>query len=108
MTDHAENTTEAWDAAEFDPDELTVELIHGTVETTDAHTQELTWTPMRSDAAEIEYRFAQSSQRLRELRAQKQNLFDLIRDEVIANNRLARAAKIYNIELEGDSGGDDQ
>jgi hypothetical protein len=65
------------------------------------------WTPMRSDAAEIEYRFAQSTQRLRELRAQKQNLFDLIRDEVISNNRLARAAKIYNIELEGDDGGDE-
>ena len=60
----------------------------------------------RTDADEIEWRFKLSTERLRDLREQKRLLFDAIRDEVIANNRLARAAKIYDIQLEGDQGGD--
>lgn len=59
---------------------------------------------MRSDAEEIRHRYELSSQRLRDLRGQKAVLFELIREEVITHNRLTRAARIYDIELEADSG----
>jgi hypothetical protein len=59
---------------------------------------------VRADADEIAHRLGESTIRLTYLRQQKQALFDMIREEVERHGRLVRAARIYGITANDDTG----